>query len=210
MINAVLGQALCIPAELAINHILKHDPAAIAALGRHQGRLLGIKVIGGTNITVRLLDNGIQLGMSSDHVDTEVTLSGSMKDFIGLARAEDKASELINSNIDMDGDTELALAVTRIVQKLGIDWEAVISPVTGGVIAHQLGKGFRNLLGWGRTTSATYRQAGKDYLEDEARLITPEPLARQFSNDVDELRLATDRLSARIAQLQQHATTNKE
>lgn len=208
MVNAVLGQALCVPAELAINRLLKHDAAAIAALGRHQGRFLGIKVIGFANITVRLLDNGIQLGMS-DHVDTEVTLSGSMKDFIHLARAEDKASELINSNIDMDGDTELALAVTRIVQKLDIDWEAVISPVTGGVIAHQLGKGVRNLLGWGRTTSATYRQAGKDYLEDETRLITPEPLVRQFSNDVDELRLATDRLSARIAQLQQHAT-NKE
>jgi ubiquinone biosynthesis protein UbiJ len=209
MVNAVLGQALCIPAELAINNILKHDAATIAALGRHQGRLLGITIVGVANVTVRLLDNDIQLGMSSDHVDTEVTLSGSMKDFIGLARAEDKASELINSNIDMDGDTELALAVTRIVQKLDIDWEAVISPVTGGVIAHQLGKGLRSMFGWGRTTSATYRQAGKDYLEDEARLITPEPLARQFSNDVDELRLATDRLSARIAQLQQQAT-NKE
>ena len=64
MVNAVLGQALCIPAELAINNILKHDAATIAALGRHQGRLLGITIVGVANVTVRLLDNGIQLGMS--------------------------------------------------------------------------------------------------------------------------------------------------
>ena len=41
-----------------------------------------------------------------------------------------KTHELINSDIDMDGDTELALYLTRTVQALDIDWEAAIQPLT--------------------------------------------------------------------------------
>ena len=132
----------------------------------------------------------------------DVTLSGSLQDFLQLARASDKASELINSQIDMDGDTELALTLTRTVQNLDIDWEALIQPVTGGLLAHQLGKGVRGLLKWSRDTRGTYRRATKEYLEDEAGIVTPAPLLDEFSAATDALRLAADRIEARIARLE--------
>ncbi|MAD44519.1 MAG: hypothetical protein CMI02_06115 [Oceanospirillaceae bacterium] len=197
---AEILQALCVPAETSINHVLQYDPAALHAMARHQGRLLAIRIDGAGQLLVRIYDNGIGLSLMGDN-DPDAVLTGSLADFIALAGADDKANTLINSHIDMDGDSEFAIALTRIAQHLDIDWEAVISPLTGGLLAHQLGKGLRGLLSWGKSTSATYRTAVKEYLEDEVEAVTPAPLMRHFADEVDELKLATDRLSARIDRL---------
>lgn len=213
---AELLQAFCIPAEAAINHVLRYDPVALRQLGRSQGRLLAIVIDGAIPVRVRVLDNGISLSAGNNYEETsaeaiaDATLSGSLSDFLALARADDKANTLINSAIDMDGDSEFAIGLTRVAQQLDIDWEAVIEPATGSLLAHQLGKGLRGLLKWGKSTAATYRVAVKDYLEDEAQLVTPKPLIAQFADDVDDLKLATDRLAARIERLQQSAPTSKE
>jgi ubiquinone biosynthesis protein UbiJ len=204
-------QAFCIPAEAAINHVLRYDPAALRQLGRSQGRLLAIVIDGAIPLRVRVLDNGISLSAGNNaEANADATLSGSLSDFLALAKAGDKANTLINSAIDMDGDSEFAIGLTRVAQQLDIDWEAVIEPATGSLLAHQLGKGLRGLLKWGKSTGATYRVAVKDYLEDEAQLVTPKPLIAQFADDVDDLKLATDRLAARIERLQQAAPTSKE
>ena len=213
---AELLQAFCIPAEAAINHVLRYDPVALRQLGRSQGRLLAIVIDGAIPVRVRVLDNGISLSAGNNYEETsaeasaDATLSGSLSDFLALARADDKANTLINSAIDMDGDSEFAIGLTRVAQQLDIDWEAVIEPATGSLLAHQLGKGLRGLLKWGKSTAATYRVAVKDYLEDEAQLVTPKQLIAQFADDVDDLKLATDRLAARIERLQQSAPTSKE
>lgn len=202
-------QALCVPAEAAVNHVLRYDPAALNALTRSQGRLLALNIEGVSPLFVRILDNGIGLSFSNEAV-ADATLTGAVRDFLALARADDKANTLINSAIDMDGDSEFAIALTRVAQNLDIDWEALITPATGGLLAHQIGKGLRGLLNWGRTTGSTYKTAVKEYLEDEAQLVTPEPLIRQFADDVDDLKLATDRLAARIDRLMQASAQPKE
>lgn len=201
MLSPVLSQALCLPIEVVLNQVMKQDPAALQRLAKHEGRMMGIVITGMAQINVRITRDGVNLSLTPD-VEADVVLSGSGTDFLNLAQASDKANELINSNIDMDGDTELALSITRVVQTLDIDWEALIQPLTGGVLAHQIGKGARRLFQWGKDTSRTYRRAGKEYLEDEVQLITPAPLLDQFNADVDQLRLSTDRLEARIARVE--------
>lgn len=199
---AELQQALCLPAELTINHVLRYDPVASKALARQQGRLLALEILGVSTLYVRVLDGSLGLSLSND-AEPDAILSGTASDFLALASAQDKASTLINSHIDMDGDSEFAIALTRIAQNLDIDWEALISPVTGGLIAHQIGQGLRGLFKWGKSTAPVYRSAIKDYLEDEAGLVTPEPLLSQFADEVDELKLAADRLAARLERLVQ-------
>lgn len=201
MLSPVLSQALCLPVEVLLNQVIKQDPAALLRLAKHEGRMMGIIITGMTQINVRITREGLNLSMTPD-IDSDVVLRGSTADFIKLVQASDKANELINSNIDMDGDTELALSITRVVQTLDIDWEALIQPVTGGVLAHQIGKGVRGLFKWDKDTSQTYRRAGKEYLEDEVQLVTPAPLLDQFNADVDQLRLSADRLEARIARVE--------
>ncbi len=208
---AGLLQAACVPFEAAINHVLRYDPVALNALSRQQGRLLCVRIDAVNPLLIRIVDNGIVLSLAHSNGNepgadgqgsADATLSGSAAGFFALARASDKAHALISSAIDMDGDSEFALALTRIAQNLDIDWEALITPLTGGLLAHQLGKGLRGLLNWGKSSAPAYCNAVKEYLEDEAQLLTPEPLAAQFADEVDQLRLATDRLEARTLHLE--------
>ena len=205
MLSPVISQALCLPAEALVNRILRQDPAALARFSRAEGRILALDIHNKACINVRLLSDGFTLSMTAG-TPADVTLRGELRDFIALARATDKANELINSAIDMEGDTELALSVTRAVQSLDIDWEALIQPATGGLLAHQIGKGIRGLVRWSRDTGGTWSRAGKEYLEDEIQLVTPAPLLDDFSHEVDRIRLATDRLDARIARLENKNT----
>ncbi|MAY15995.1 MAG: hypothetical protein CMI06_11725 [Oceanospirillaceae bacterium] len=225
---AELLQAACVPFEAAINHVLRYDPAALNSLRRQQGRLLCVRIDAINPVLIRIVDNGIVLSLAHSNSNepgadglssadglksADATLNGSAADFFALARASDKAHALISSAIDMDGDSEFALSLTRVAQNLDIDWEALITPLTGGLLAHQLGKGLRGLLNWGKSSAPAYRNAVKEYLENEAQLLTPEPLAAQFADEVDQLRLATDRLEARTqrlaARMQQNDSTNK-
>ncbi|MBN57352.1 ubiquinone biosynthesis accessory factor UbiJ [Thalassolituus sp. UBA3500] len=206
MLPAVLSQAMCLPVERVINYALRQDSATLSRLARQEGRMAAVDIEGLGRFNVRLLRDGIALSMTPDS-DSEVVLSGKLTDFLELARAEDKAHELINSDIDMDGDTELALYLTRTVQALDIDWESAIQPLTGGLLAHQIGKGLRSLSRWSSDTGSTYRTAAKEYLEDELQAVTPSAMLDDFATQTDDLRLMMDRIEARIAGLENKKKT---
>ncbi len=195
--NMMLSQAVLLPAELSVNQLLQHDGAALKTIAADSGCLVCIEVNDFTPLYVRLLDSGVSF--SFDNAATaDVIMRGSLTDFIALAKADNKANQLINSGIDMDGDTELSIRLTKVVQNLDIDWEALIQPLTGSMMAHHIGQRVRNLMKWHKSTGDSYQMAAKDYLEDEAQLVTPEPLLAEFADQVDELRLASDRLQARL------------
>ena len=206
MLPAVLSQAMCLPVEGVINYALRQDSATLSRLARQEGRMAAVDIEGLGRFNVRLLRDGIALSMTPDS-DSEVVLSGKLTDFLELARADDKAHELINSDIDMDGDTELALYLTRTVQALDIDWESAIQPLTGGLLAHQIGKGLRSLSRWSSDTGSTYRTAAKEYLEDELQAVTPSAMLDDFATQTDDLRLMMDRIEARIAGLENKKKT---
>ena len=195
--NMMLPQAVLVPLELSVNQLLQHDGAALKTIAADSGRLVCVEIDDFTPVYVRLLDNGVSFSFSNEAA-ADVIMRGSLVDFAALAKADNKANQLINSGIDMDGDTELSIRLTKVVQNLDIDWEALIQPLTGSLMAHQIGKGVRNLMKWRKSTGASYQMAPKDYLEDEAQLVTPEPLLAEFADQVDELRFASDRLQARL------------
>lgn len=206
--SLMLGQLICLPAEYLINHLLKQDPAAIQQLTRWQGHRCLLDVQGLICISITSGDGAVHLSLlssseSNQWPDADVVLSGQVSDFFALAMASDKANELINSQVDMSGNTNFAMAMTRLVQNLDIDWEALLSPLTGSLAAHQLGLSARKAKQWSEQTGQSYSRAVKSYLEDEAEYIAPKPLVDYFNQQMDELRLKTDRLEARVAHLEQ-------
>lgn len=213
-LSAELQQSLILPIELTINQVLTADPASQQKLCRHQGKVLGLRILSPLSsepvaFYIRILDGNVSFCLSNEVV-YDACLEGSINDFIALALSANKSNRLINSDIDLIGDSEFAIAVTGIIEQLDIDWEALISPLTGDLLAHQLGSGFRSLLRWGKSTLNTQRSAVKDYLETESALVVPAEQISTFANEVDELRLATDRLSARIEHLQKKQSSEKE
>jgi ubiquinone biosynthesis protein UbiJ len=209
---AELTHALCLPWEAAVNHALTYDPATLQQLSRYNGRLVHIHLVATGTLSLRLLDTGIELGMTNHAPDddlsgADVIISGTLPDFIRLARASNKASALMSGAVAIEGDTELATALSRLVDQLDIDWEAMISPATGGLIAHQIGEGLRGLMSWGQTTAKTMSTAARDYVVEEAGLLVSQTEMDHVADQIDQLKLATDRLAARIQLLEATRST---
>ena len=209
-----LQQSIVVPIELAINKILSLDPATQLKLSRFQGKVLALTMVSpspttATTVFVRILDDEISFSLS-EAMPFDACLQGSIADFIALALSSNKSDRLINSDIDLSGDSEFAIALTGLIENLDLDWEALISPLVGGLLAHQLGSGVRSLMRWGKQTFNTQKVAIKDYLETEAGQLASAEKINDFANEVDDVKMAADRLSARFEQLLKKQSSEKE
>lgn len=194
-----MQQGIMLPIELGINAVLRQAPASLVALNKQQGKVLALHLGSQLSIFIQIRDQDIGLSLNQA-AEADASLSGTISDFIALALAPNKADSLINSKLEMTGDSDFAIALTRIADDLDIDWEALISPATGGILAHQLGKAARGLLKWGKQNAPLYQASIKHYLEDETRLLASQAELAYFADQVDALKLGIDRLAARLAQ----------
>lgn len=209
MISPSIDSALCASIESSINALLKHDPALLQALVKFDGKRIRIQSDDWLILVVTIHQQGFHLSLR-DEDECNTTIFGSLSELLTVALASDKADALMNGDVDISGNSALVLDLAKIVQQLGIDWEALISPMTGGLVAHQIGKGFRSLIKWGKDSSQTLGTSSKEYLEDEIQLLVPKPLAEHFGQQVSDLRLATDRAEARLAQIKQLINTRNQ
>lgn len=212
---AELQQTVLLPIELSINKVLQHDPSTQKKLSRYQGQVLALSVLLPTSkepmsVFVRVLDAEVNISLS-EQMHFDARLSGSLSDFVSLGLSSNKSNRLINSDIDLSGDTEFAIGLTGVFEQLDIDWEALISPLTGGMLAHQIGRQWRSLFNWGKGALGTQKVALKEYLESEADVLASAAEIDRFADQVDETKLAADRLTARIDRLlQQKQSREKE
>jgi len=202
MISPSIDSALCASIERSLNSVLKHDPALLIALAKFKGKRIRIQSDDWLILVVTICPHGIQLSLQDDS-ECDTTIFGSISELLTVALATDKADALMNGDVDISGSSALVLDIAKIMQKMDVDWEALISPLTGGLVAHQMGKGFRSLIKWSQDSGQTLATSSKEYLEDEIQLLVPKPLAEHFASQVSELRLATDRAEARLQQIKQ-------
>lgn len=198
-----LKQGVAITAELGINQILQQAPVTLIALRPYQGQVLALQLRSLSTLNIRFVPNGLELSINND-LAADACLSGSWQEFIQLARTSNKADFLINSQIEMSGNSDLAIQVAKIMETLDIDWEALISPVTGGLLAHQLGRGLRAFNRYGQQAIQHMRLMSKSYLEDEGQWVANATELEHFATRVDHLKLASDRLQARLDLLLAH------
>ncbi|CCK77482.1 MAG: SCP2 sterol-binding domain-containing protein [Oleispira antarctica] len=202
MISPSIDSALCASIERSLNAVLKHDPALLVALTKFEGKRIRIQSDDWLILVITICSHGLQLSLQDDS-ECDTTIFGSISELLAVAVANDKADALMNGDVDISGSSALVLDLAKIMQQMDIDWEALISPMTGGIIAHQIGKGFRSLLKWSKDSGQTFTTSSKEYLEDEVQLLVPKPLADHFASEVGELRLATDRAEARLEHVRQ-------
>ncbi|MGK0405671.1 MAG: ubiquinone biosynthesis protein UbiJ [Oleispira sp.] len=202
MISPSIDSALCASIELSINALLQHDPALLRALVKLEGKRIRIQSDDWLILVVTVHSHGFHFSLSDDD-ECNATIFGSISELMAVALASDKADALMNGDVDISGSSALVLDLAKIVQQLDIDWEALISPMMGGLVAHQIGKGFRSLIQWGKDSSQTLATNSKEYLEEEVQLLVPKPMAENFGQQVSDLRLATDRAEARLEAIKQ-------
>lgn len=189
--------------EALVNRALRLDPGTRLRLEGLEGHVflfhctrpeVGVYLIPGAG--------GIRLCGVYD-AEPGTTLVGSAGEFSRLLTAEDPAGALINGSLELHGNSQALIELQHIARQLDIDWEAPLADLFGDVIGHQLGRGIRGGVRFGRQAVASLKRQFGEYLVEESELLAPRRQVEQFFNDVDQLALRAERLEARLRKLRQ-------
>ncbi len=188
--------------EAALNRLLGLDPQARPQLASLQGRVVALEILGlSTTLYLAPGPAGVQL-LSRLEAPADCTISGTPLALARLGASRNQAGELFTGGVQLSGDTELGQAFGKILADLDIDWEEQLARLSGDVIAHQLGRGLRGLLGWTRQVRDTLGQDIQEYLQEELQLLPARGEVELFHEAVDVLRDDVERLEARLARLE--------
>jgi len=184
--------------EQGINKALEFDPATRQAIAKLAGKSLLVEM--------REPEFNISLHFFVDHVrvtscneDPTTRLRGPLFGLLQLAVSDNV--NLSDSGVEAWGSTSLLADLQRISSQLDIDWEDAISPWLGDVASHALAGRLRTSLGWIKARGRNSKRLLQEFLTEELR-ATPHRLElERFNREVDQLRLAADRMQSRVARL---------
>ncbi len=206
--DQTLIQGALASAQSIINQALRYDAATAQKLAALAPKVLAIEITQpATTIYVQF---GDQLRLMAHHEgDVQARLQGDLQAFINLASTQDKHAALMKSDIQIQGSSQLAMGLADAMSDLDIDFEAMLSQLTGPVVAHLVGKNLRRLSGWLKSSSEKLKQDTVEYVRDELQLAPHKLEGESRFTDIHKLKLDSERLEARINRLAIHLNKPK-
>ncbi|MCF7201283.1 ubiquinone biosynthesis accessory factor UbiJ [Pseudomonas oligotrophica] len=197
----MLRQALLATAEQGINRVLRLDPVALPRLARLAGRIIEIDCNSPAfRLFILVEEDGLRLA-SSWASEADCRLRAPASSLLRLLASRQKTAVLHEPQVSIDGDSGVLMNLAEVLQDLELDWEYEASRWLGPVGAELLGRGLRTPAHWLRDSGDSLRQDLADYLTEESRALVGQQEAEARFADIDELKLALDRLEARIERL---------
>lgn len=181
------------PAAAVINHLLRNADWARARLEPFAG--CGVRFeIPPASAAFTVGTDGCLLpsGSRTDAV-TVVRLTAS-----ALARLVWLHEDPARQEVQVEGDTAFASALTGVLSGLRWDVEEDLSRIVGDVAAHRLTQAGAGLLAWQGKAASNLTHALAEYWTEEQPLLVSREALRQFLQAVDALRDDTERLEKRI------------
>ena len=197
----MLTQALLATAEQGLNQVLRLDGTALTQLAKMQGKVIEIDCPS-PPLCLYLIPGSDGLRLASQWLtEVDCTLTAPAPRLLQLAFAQDKSAVLHTSDVDLSGDGDVMLELADILQNLELDWEYQLSRWLGPVGSHLLGSNLRSSARWTTSSLEQLRHNLADYLGEESRALVGQREAEARFNELDQLKLALDRLDARIERL---------
>lgn len=192
--------------EDATNRFLRLDPDTLKRLGDIGGKVILLRIQnadGSDGPVLYFIPSEGGLQMRSEHDgQADVTISGNPPAFMRLLMGERAQGAFANGQMQISGDLELGQRFQRVLKKLDIDWEEVMSRYVGDVVAHKFGNIARGISDWRRQAHATLRNDAREFLQEEVRLLPRAEHVEALLGEIDKFRAAVDRLEKRIQRLQ--------
>lgn len=195
-------QAGLASAETAINKALQFDPATAAKLQALSPKVLALYFESPSLCVYLRFSNGIEL-LSHFEGQPDASLKGPVSAFLNLASNQDKQAALMQSDIQIQGSSQLALSLADVIGQLEIDFEAMIAELTGPVAAHLIGKNLRSAVSWFKSTGNKLKQDSVEFVRDELQLAPHKLEGESSFADIQKIKMDTERLEARINRLKQ-------
>ncbi|HVL01266.1 MAG TPA: SCP2 sterol-binding domain-containing protein [Dongiaceae bacterium] len=196
--------------ERVANRALHNAPLTRLQLHKLEGKSFGIELQRPHfPLLVSVTRKGL-LFQSHWEGSADVSIRGPATALLRQLRQDDTTpAALMRAGIEVDGDQLLAQQFVKVMKDLDIDLESILGDLIGDLAAHQVTEIARTGLDWlGRAGKALLQQSRTFLTEERKVLLTPRQHAR-FRDDVEALREDTDRLEARLRQLQQHVANRQ-
>ncbi|PCI20028.1 MAG: sterol-binding protein [Piscirickettsiaceae bacterium] len=189
------------PLQIAINRYLDYDPEAPKQLAKMHGKVVALNF--------SPLDVALFLIITQDGLDicdelsepADTTITGSPLSLVMMGLQASSTSSLFAGDVSIEGDMELGTQFQKFLKNIEVDWEEPLSKLTGDVVANQLGNFVSDLSGWMQKTTKTNAMNVSEYFQEEERMLPSKFEVNKFKKNVDDLRLSTDRLEAKIQRL---------
>jgi len=194
--------ALLAAAESGINRALALAPTAASDFDALAGTVVALEITS-LEITVYTAVTATRAVRLMSHFEGHVTtqVSGSLEDLFALIVSDDPAALLINSPIEVHGNTAPLIALQQLLTSLEINWQQPLADIFGDVLGHQMALHLSAGINWGREAATSLRRQLSEYLLEEGRLTPPETELEDFFEGVQSLKLQAERLDSRIARL---------
>lgn len=184
--------------ERGINDALRYDPATKQRLAAYKGRVLAIECRQPPlNAYFLFTSDGVEI-YDSCETEIDATIRAGAIGLLRQLASERPEVAPAGSDIEVAGDTRFVQEIVKIARQVDIDWEEPLARILGDVAARQVGDLLRGATAFLRRTAGSLRRDGEDYLRHELAIFPSKHAVREFLNDIDDLRLDTDRAAARM------------
>ncbi len=140
MIDPIFTTSALASVESALNMALMMAPEIRAELATQKGKSLRLACLA-PDIQIDIVMGDKVRIVHASQAQPNACIQGELRDWLALATAEDKASELINGGLKLTGDSKWLMQLGDTVSGLDIDWEGQLANLIGDVPAHLLGRG---------------------------------------------------------------------
>lgn len=198
-IDPTFSTAALAAAETAINQTLQYDPGTRLALATLEGQVLAIDISAPT-LMLYLAFNGDGLHLLGNFEGNVTTrLRGKAVNLAALIHGNN--TSLANSGVEVFGSTALLSKLQTIARNLDIDWEEPLTQLFGDLLGHQSAEYIRWRCSYIQARLKAGLRLGTEFLTEENRSLPARAELEFFYQQVDTLRISTDRAEAKLQAL---------
>jgi len=197
----MLLRGLIAGVEHGLNRVLRLDSTALARLAHLHGKVIAVQCRQPA-LQLFILPSADGLLLATQwSAPADCTLRAPATSLLQLALSKNKTAVLHSPEVDLDGDSGALLDLVGVLQDLELDWEYELSRWLGPVASHLIGSHLRSRTEWTRQGLAGLSHNLGEYLSEEARTLVGQQEAQARFAELDDVKLATERLEARIERL---------
>ncbi|HEY8118168.1 MAG TPA: SCP2 sterol-binding domain-containing protein [Methylophilaceae bacterium] len=183
-----------------LNHLINQNSWARPQLQHFAGKAVRFNIPPVSGTLTILEDGGLAMAGESIEADAIVTIP--LPVALRLLANDDAATTLTT----LEGDTELAAALSKVLRSMQWEYEEDLSKLIGDIPAHEFAEFGRKAVDEVKKQAFNAAEMLAEYWQEEQPLIAKKRHVEQFIKDVDALRDDTERLAKRVEKLAEKIT----